>query len=191
MVVLSKRVCENESMIDIVVSFFAELVENFQELGALAYWLILLIAFFDSLIVTGTFINGTAFLLLAGVMIARGTHDFAEMAIFASVGAVSGGVVGYYLGRMGSRFMQRKNQNRYTKHFSVGKKLFKEYGGFSVFIGRFFGPVSSIVAFVAGTLGVSRTSFIFWNTLAGICWGVGYVTIGNFLGDSLTILRVL
>ena len=176
---------------DLIFSFVNEFITNFQELGVLAYWILLAIAFFDSVIIAGTFLNGTLFLLLAGVMVSKGTHDFATMAIFSSVGAVCGGVVSFYIGRAGSRLSKRSQQKTKKEYFSAGKNLFRQYGGFGVFIGRFLGPVSSIVAFLAGVLGVSRVSFLFWNALAGISWGVGYVTIGHFLGDSLIRLQIL
>jgi membrane protein DedA with SNARE-associated domain len=175
---------------DSIFALINGFIENFQELGVLAYWILFAIAFLDSVIVTGTFLNGTLFLMLAGVMVSKGTHEFAPMAIFAAVGAVCGGVVSFYLGQLGSRYVKRKEPKE-KERYGAALRLFKQYGGFSVFIGRFFGPVSSIVAFLAGTLAVSRASFWFWNTLAGICWGVGYVTIGRFLGDSLTFLQIL
>lgn len=182
--------CKNKT-VEIIFSFINEFIANFQELGVLAYWLLLTIAFLDSVIIAGSVLNGTIFMLLAGVMVAKGTHDFATMAIFASVGAVCGGVVNYYLGRFGLRLLKKRKKSVKKEHYSAGIRLFQQYGGFGVFIGRFLGPVSSIVGFLAGTLGIRRASFLFWNTLAGISWGVGYVTIGRFLGESLTFLNVL
>lgn len=172
------------------ISFFDQFVLLFQELGPYAYWILLMVAFLDSLIITGSFMNGTIFLLIAGVMVSRGTHDFAQMALVASAGAILGGMFSFYLGSVGSSLWHRGKQV-HKHHLGRSSQLLKKYGGLGVFIGRFFGPVSSVVAFVAGTLKVPRRNFLLWNTLAGLCWGVGYVTIGLQLGDSLHVLQII
>lgn len=176
---------------EVLGTMFDQLVVSFQHLGIHAYWLLMVIAFLDSVIVTGTFMNGTIFLLVAGVMVSRGTHDFAQMALFASAGAILGGMFSYYLGTMGSSLWHRGKKVVHERHVGMGSELLKRYGGPGIFVGRFFGPVSSIVAFVAGTLSISKRKFHLWNALAGLCWGVGYVTIGLQLGESLHALNIL
>lgn len=174
-----------------LATFFDQLIIIFQQLGVLAYVLLFVIAFLDSLIITGTFMNGMVFLLLAGVMASNGTHGFPEMAIAAAAGAICGGFTSYYLGYAGSALLKRHRRTKEKDHVGMSTQLFRKYGGFSVFIGRFLGPVSSVVAFVAGTLGLSRFKFIFWNVLAGLSWGVGYVTIGHTVGLSFSLESIL
>jgi len=165
-----------------VVDFFNYLFESLEHLGVWAYWAILLVAFLDSLIVTGTFMNGAAFLLLAGVLVSRGTYDFTDMVIFAGLGAIAGGFLSYFIGRIGASFVLRRKHSVREGHVNFGNKIVERYGGFGIFIGRFLGPTSSIVAFLAGSMRMSPRNFVFWNILAGVTWGIFFITLGSSAG---------
>lgn len=172
---------------EVIAQLFAELLYMLEHIGVWAYWLIFLIAFLDSLVVVGTFTSGTVFLVFAGVLVSRGVYDLADMALFAAAGAILGSAASYVAGRVIAESFNDAGKFSQTKPFTHGSNLIEEYGGAGVLFGRFLGPASSVVSFIAGLTKLSVKTFTLWSVFAGLLWAVSYVFIGNFFGDLLTV----
>lgn len=171
---------------DLLSSLVSELISALAHLGLWAYVVIFIIAFADSLIVAGTFTAGSGFLLLAGVLVSRGVYSLGGMALAASLGAIMGGIVSYRLGRLEAVFARKNRWFPKEKHLEKGSRMLARHGGASIFIARFLGPLSSMIAFMAGTARMPLHRFLFWNFLAGASWGIAYVFMGALAGTSLT-----
>jgi undecaprenyl-diphosphatase len=165
------------------------LVPSLASLGVWGYWIILLVSFAEALVLVGSFIPAAVFVLFAGVLVSKGVYDLGDMIIFASIGAILGDFVSYYLGSKGTHLF--KNENKYFKedHLARGKAFFKKYGDKSVLIGRFLGPLRSIIPFIAGLTGMNKRAFLFWNVIGGVAWAVSHLLIGYFFGGSLAIIH--
>lgn len=153
------------------------------------YWFILLVSLVEALVIVGSFIPGALFVVFAGVLVSKGVYDLGDMIIFASVGAILGDIVSYYLGTKGIHLF--KNENRFLKedHLASGKQFFKKHGDKSILLGRFLGPLRSIVPFVAGLTGMNKKTFLIWNVIGGIAWAVSHILIGYFFGGSLAFIH--
>ena len=172
---------------DGIVGVFADVFSTLAHMGVWAYWIIFVIAFLDSFVVLGTFTSGTAFLLLAGVLVSRGVYDLADMALFAAVGAILGSVTSYCIGRFITDSFNPESKLSQTKHFTHGSKLLDTYGGAGVLFGRFLGPASSMVSFIAGLSKLPVRTFLLWSVFGGLVWAVSYVFIGSFFGHLLPL----
>jgi undecaprenyl-diphosphatase len=170
-------------------AMFTHLLPSLGSLGVWGYWIILLVSFIEALVVVGSFVPAAVFVVFAGVLVSKGVYDIGDMMIFASVGAILGDTVSYYLGTHGTHLF--KNENRFLKadHIERGKTFFTKYGNKSILIGRFFGPVRSFVPFVAGLTRMNFSKFFFWNVTGGILWAVSHILLGYFFGDSLSIIH--
>ena len=62
--------------------------------------------------------------------------------------------------------------------------LLEKYGGPAVFLGRFIAFARAIIPGLAGMSGLRYRTFLFWNVLGGIAWGVGYTLLGYVVGRS-------
>jgi membrane protein DedA with SNARE-associated domain len=62
--------------------------------------------------------------------------------------------------------------------------LLEKYGGPAVFLGRFIAFARAIIPGLAGMSGLRYRTFLFWNLLGGIVWGVGYTLLGYVVGRS-------
>ena len=58
-----------------------------------------------------------------------------------------------------------------------------------MFLGRFIAFARAIIPGLAGMSGLRYRTFLFWNVLGGICWGVGYTLLGYVVG--LSFQRIL
>ena len=59
-----------------------------------------------------------------------------------------------------------------------------------MFLGRFIAFARAVIPGLAGMSGLRYRTFLFWNVLGGVCWGVGYTLLGYVVGLSFErILR--
>ncbi len=172
-----------------IANFFSHLLPSLGSFGVWGYWFILLVSFVEALVIVGSFVPGALFVVFAGILVSKGVYDLGDMIIFASIGAILGDMASYYLGSKGIHLF--KNENRFLKedHLIGGKAFFRKHGDKSVLIGRFLGPLRSIVPFVAGLTGMNKRSFLFWNVIGGVAWAVSHILIGYFFGGSLVFIH--
>ena len=144
-----------------------------EHLGALGYWLVLLISLLESLAFIGVIIPGSALVVAAGFMAAHGYFDIGDLIWFAAIGAILGDGISYYLGTKGTKFFRNENKILKLSHLDRGKHFFKKHGNKSVFLGRFIGSVRPIIPFIAGLSKMDKKAFFFWNIASAFFVGDG------------------
>jgi membrane protein DedA with SNARE-associated domain len=55
-----------------------------------------------------------------------------------------------------------------------------------VFIGRFVTFARAVIPGLAGMSGLRYRTFLTYNALGGLLWGIGYTLLGYFVGRSFT-----
>jgi len=160
-------------------------IEHFQLLG---YWVAFFAAFLETALVVGLLLPGSTLLLLLGALSAAGHLDFAGVLWFAVAGAILGDNLNFWLGgRYGRAWTRDGVWLLKPEHFEQARRFFDAHGAKSVFLGRFIPSIKEIAPFVAGTLGMRRYTFFFWNVLGGIGWGLQWIGGGYLFGQSLTL----
>jgi membrane protein DedA with SNARE-associated domain len=106
----------------------------------------------------------------------------------ASLGAMLGDNVGYWLGReLGFRVLIRYgsyvglNEGR----IKVGQYLFQLHGGKLVFFGRFFALLRLWAAVLAGVNQMAWPKFLVFNTAGAVVWATLYGLGAYYLGHAL------
>lgn len=163
-----------------MIDFILGLLPDLQHLGTLGYWLLLLVTFGESFIVTGMFVPGTVVLVVMGGMVPHGYYEFHELAFFAIIGAILGDAASYELGRVG-RFHAEKIP-LVSHYIPRGKEFFLKHQGKSVVMGRFIGPIRPIIPFIAGMMDMKRGQFYSYNVLSAFGWSLTYLTLGYVFG---------
>ena len=54
-----------------------------------------------------------------------------------------------------------------------------------MFLARFITFVRVVTPGLAGMSGLRYRTFLFWNVLGGLCWGIGYTLLGYVVGVSI------
>ncbi|HZQ02222.1 MAG TPA: DedA family protein [Reyranella sp.] len=147
------------------------------------------VSFGESLPILSLLFPGTALLLAAGTVVPTSGLAIAPAVIGAIVGAVLGDGVAYWLGRRFGHAI--RDIWPFTRHPDLvprGIAYFQRYGGLSVFIGRFFGPLRAIVPLAAGILEMRAGRFWFANITSAIIWAPGLLLPGTI---ATTVLRKL
>ena len=110
----------------------------------------------------------------------------------AALGAIIGDNVGFILGRVGGYRLLRRYGHyvRVNEHrVKIGRYLFDRHGGKVVFLGRFVSIVRTYVAFLAGTLKMPWSRFLFFNAVGGIVWAVAFGLGFYYFGSVLQALQ--
>jgi membrane protein DedA with SNARE-associated domain len=164
------------------------IIPVFENLNALGYWLIFLIAFTESIAIIGSFVPGAAPIIFMGFLAAGGYFDIWKLILFATIGAILGDCLSYYLGTKGERFFKNENRLLKASHLDNGKEFFRVHGGKSVLIARFVGIIRAIIPFVAGLSKMGFIKFLFWNILGALLWAITHLFIGYFFGGALDMI---
>lgn len=158
-----------------------------QHLG-LAYGVVFLVSFAESLAVVGLIVPGTVMMFGVGAIVATGRLGLKPVLLLAVAGAIGGDGISYWLGH---HYQQRLQEiwpfSRYPGMIKKGEIFFHRHGGKSVLLGRFVGPVRAIIPVVAGMLGMRPLAFTVVNVLSAIGWAFAYVLLGVFFGASLGV----
>ena len=62
--------------------------------------------------------------------------------------------------------------------------LLRRRGGPAIFVGRFTAFFRAVMPGLAGLSQMKYWTFLRWNALGGIAWGVGFSLVGYFAGES-------
>lgn len=161
-------------------------------LNANPHWALLITfvtAFAESLAIVGSIVPGSVTMTTIGILAGSGVMDFGLTFIASALGAIAGDSASY---AVGFTFSERLTDiwpfSRYPRLINYGKHYFEKHGGKSVIIGRFFGPLRSIIPIIAGILRMNRWHFLLANIISGIGWAILYLIPGVLIGAASTEL---
>lgn len=152
--------------------------------GNWAYLALFAVAFFEAIPVLGTAIPGATVTAIAGLAAAHGILSIVPAFWIVAVGAAVGDVGGYLLGARSREAFSPDSRFLNERHLARGQKFFDRYGGVSVLIGRFAGPLRATVPFVAGASRMPLVPFIFWNVTSAILWATWWLSVGWASGGA-------
>jgi len=130
---------------------------------------------------------------MAGLLAARGVLELGDVIWTASLGAVMGDTVGYFVGhRFGEGFFLKYGHYLLFKkeYLDEAKGFFDKHGGKTVFLGRFMAWLRAFAPVVAGISKMPYQRFLFFNVAGGIAWAIIFSLLGYFAGNSWSIIRV-
>ncbi|OGV48900.1 MAG: hypothetical protein A3F46_02155 [Legionellales bacterium RIFCSPHIGHO2_12_FULL_42_9] len=144
-----------------------------------------LISFAESLAVIGSIIPGSVTMTAIGILAGSGIMRVDLTFMAAILGAVVGDGISYLLGYFFSeRLVNSWPFRRNPQWLAFGKDYFVRHGGKSVLIGRFLGPLRSIIPVIAGMMHMSHWRFYIANFISAIIWSILYILPGVLLGAA-------
>jgi len=147
--------------------------------------LVLIISLAESLALVGLLVPGVV--LITSVASLAGHQDIALAWLMgaAFVGAILGDGISFSLGyKHREQVTQRWPLSQHPEWLGRGARFFERYGIWSVFIGRFVGPVRPIIPLVAGMMRMSPRTFIWANVTSAALWAPAYILPGYLLGRT-------
>ncbi len=149
---------------------------------------VFLVAFSESLAVVGMIIPGVVMMFAAGALVGAGAVEFMGIYWWAVAGAVLGDGLSFWVGHHYKQ--QLCSMWPFSKHpqmLDKGTRFFRRWGGKSVALGRFFGPVRAVIPLVAGMMEMPLQRFLVANILSALGWAIAYLLPGIVIGVSLDL----
>jgi membrane protein DedA with SNARE-associated domain/membrane-associated phospholipid phosphatase len=155
----------------------------------LAYGVIFLVALAEALPVFGAFVPGDAVILGVSALVPTGALALWPLIVAATVGAVIGDGVAFWLGHRYRRaIVARWPLRRHPAVIERGEAFLRRHGRKSVFIARFMPGVRAIVPLLAGILEMPLLRFYAMNVLSAAAWGPAHILAGAAIGATLVVL---
>lgn len=162
-------------------------IESWLENGGLA--LLAAIVFAESGLLIGFFLPGDSLLFIAGFFTSSGGgHRLPSLpvtALIVVVAAILGDQVGYLFGRKVGPSLFDRPESRFFKpaHVERAHGFLEKYGSKTIVMARFVPVVRTFAPIVAGVGRMKYRTFVTYNVIGGLLWGVGVTTLGHFLGN--------
>jgi membrane-associated protein len=158
--------------------------------GTLALLLIAALVFGETAVFLGFVIPGETAAVLGGVLASRGRVSLPLLIIVVVAAAVTGPLIGYEIGRhLGGRVIAARRMRRVASGMDRAQAVVHRRGGLAVLLGRFVAILRALVPAVAGTTRMPYRTFLIYNMLGGLIWGVGYCLLGYVAGSAYAAIE--
>ena len=142
-------------------------------------------AFGESFAFLSLLFPGTAILIACGGLVQAGVIPFFSTAFAGIIGAVLGDAISFWLGqKFGPLLPEVWPFKRHPEMLERATSFFRRFGGLSVFIGRFFGPLRAVIPLAAGSLHMPAGFFYIANILSAVIWAPALI----FSGQLITLI---
>jgi membrane-associated protein len=161
--------------------------------GWVAYALIAALVFGETAVFLGFVLPGETVVVIGGVLASRGHLSLATLSAVVVTTAVVGPMVGYEIGsRMGDRLFGPRAP-RLLRRMPGGpqraRTALRDRGALAVLLGRFVAFVRTVMPAAAGAVRVPYRTFLLYNVVGGIVWGVGYCLLGYLAGSAYSAVE--
>jgi membrane-associated protein len=144
------------------------------------------IIFAESGLFFGFFFPGDSLLFTAGLLAATHVLNLTALLVLVPLAAILGDSAGYAFGKwIGPKIFTKEDSFFFNKkHIERSEEFYKKYGARALVLARFVPVVRTFVPIVAGVGRMAYSTFIVFNSIGGVLWGLGITLIGYFLGNA-------
>jgi membrane-associated protein len=151
-----------------------------------AYLLVGVLVFAEAAVMLGFVFPGETAAILGGVLASKGGVNLEGILVVVVVCAIVGDSVGYAVGeRWGRQLLQLGPLKKRQKGIDTALDQLSRRGPLAVFVGRFSAFLRAVIPGLAGLSSMHYRTFLWANAAGGLCWGVLYVLLGYFVGQSV------
>lgn len=147
--------------------------------------LVFVISLAESLALVGLLVPGVVLITAVASLAGHQLVGLPWLLVAAFIGAIIGDGVSFSLGyHQREQITQRWPLSAHPEWLGRGARFFERYGLYSVFIGRFVGPVRPIIPLVAGMMRMPPRAFLCANIGSAALWAPAYLLPGYLLGRT-------
>ena len=153
--------------------------------GPLAYLLVAVLVFGETALFIGFVLPGEVAVVLGGVLASRGRVSLPLLMTIVVAAAIIGPLVGYEVGRrMGGRVVASRFLRRVSGTVDKAAAALNSRGAVAVLVGRFTAVLRAMMPALAGTARMPYRTFVVFNAIGGLIWGIGYCLLGYLAGSA-------
>ena len=107
------------------------------------------------------------------------------LGIMCSAAAIAGNTTGFFIGRRAGKALFAREDSRFFKraYIEQAHAFYETHGGKTIFIAQFMPIVRTFAPVVAGVGRMDYRTFVRYNVVGGLGWGLGLPVLGYFLGQ--------
>jgi len=145
------------------------------------------IVFAESGLLLGFFLPGDSLLFTAGFLASQGFLNIWILIPLVFIGAVLGDNVGYAFGhKVGPLIFTKEDSILFHKdHLERAKVFYEKHGPKTLVLARFMPGIRTFVPILAGIGKMNYPTFMTYNLVGGLLWGIGMPLLGYFLGSVI------
>jgi undecaprenyl-diphosphatase len=171
-----------------IMDFLESIIQLVSGHRELAYAMVFLLAFLESMPALGLFVPGSTLIIGAAILVPSGALSLAPLLASATLGSVAGDAVSFGLGRhYGRKLLSFGPLARRPELVERAERLFRRHGGKGILLGRFTPPLRGIIPAFAGIARVGWGRFFAAAVLAALAWAPAHVLPGALIGASLQL----
>ncbi|WP_333767041.1 DedA family protein [Streptomyces sp. IBSBF 2435] len=153
--------------------------------GPAVYAVVAALVFCEDALFFGFVLPGETAVVLGGVVAGQGRVSVYWLASAVVLAAVAGDSVGYEVGRrFGPRILETKALRGHHQRIDQARDFIRRRGPVAVFLGRFIAFFRALMPALAGISRMPYPTFLLFNALGGLVWGVGFTLLGYFAGGA-------
>lgn len=132
---------------------------------------------------------GEIALVAASLLAVSGYGHIFWVAFAASLGAIVGDSIGYWIGHRGGRPFLERLGRRFPRHMGPpqlarAEQTFQRWGVAAIFFGRFIAILRIFAGPLSGALRVPYPKFLAANAAGGITWATGTALLVYYVGRA-------
>jgi membrane-associated protein len=149
--------------------------------------LVCTIVFVETGLFVGFFLPGDSLLVTAGVFAGAGQLTLAWLLLPASLCAIAGDQLGYFIGYKAGANLYRRDDSRFfkKKHLERAHEFYEKHGAKAVIIARFVPIIRTFCPPVAGAARMRYARYLLFDIFGGCLWVCGMVLVGYALGRKI------
>jgi undecaprenyl-diphosphatase len=140
----------------------------------------------ESLPVIGVFSPATPLLVAFGIVAGLDNGNIYLIAFLVTIGCILSDWIAFWLGQKSKIFFKPDGRFLRSAHIEKGEAFFERFGSWSIFFGRFVGPLRPIMPFVAGICHMNKKKFWLFNVASAVVWSIAYTVPGYVAGHALS-----
>jgi membrane-associated protein len=152
--------------------------------GWLPYLIVGSLCFGESALLLGFVLPGEVAVVYGGVLASEGHVSLLWMTTLVVAAAILGYTTGYAAGKYLGPVLLRHRPLKGSKGVERTRGLLQRRGAAAVFFGRFVSVFRALAPGMAGMAEVRYPTFVFFNVLSAVTWGIGYSLGGYLAGKS-------
>jgi membrane protein DedA with SNARE-associated domain len=134
----------------------------------------------------GTIFEGETFVIISAILCQTGHLEVIWVVCTAFLGALSGDLLCFHMGRAGSgRYL--KKGSRWQRRVEKASRLLERHQHVVVFGYRFFFGLRAVIPFLIGVTDYSFWRFILLSSAGAIVWSITITAAGLVCGKSLLL----
>ena len=159
----------------------------------LAYALIALLVLAEAAVFVGFVLPGETAVVLGGVLASQGRLSLPVLLVLVPVAAIVGDSIGFEVGaKLGPTVLTWRLLRSHHHRLETAQRHLRERAGLAVFMGRWTAFLRAVMPGLAGLSRVPYRTFLLFNAIGGIAWGVTFCLVGYLAGASYrTVERVI